>query len=130
MKSLLGPHPAVCAFLLCGGGCLTAFGLYDFLNPDVPTASAANARLGVLADGFAVVTGILLWLGGAVACGRLFGVGARLSLALGLLTLPGLVIIRLVGRRLTPHEAWRRSNPALTDATTARRSFRDIKPLY
>lgn len=130
MNNLLGPHPAVCAFLLCGGACLTAFGVYVFVHESPASGSAANAMLGVLADVITVALGFILWLGGCVAYGRMYGVRTGLALALGLLTLPGLVAIRLVGRRLTPHEAWRRSNPEMTDEKTARRSYRDIKPLY
>ena len=131
MNNLLGPHPAVCAFLLCGGGCLAAYGLYDFVTPDsARDASIWNGRLSDLGLVIMVLVGSLLWLAGCVAFGRMYGVRPALALGLGLLTIPGLVVIRLVGRRLTPHEAWCLNNPKLTDAKTARRSYRDIKPLY
>ena len=76
-----------------------------------------------------LIVGVVMWLAGGIVFGKSFGVSWFVSLALHLLPVIGLVLIRLVGKRLTPHDAWARENPGLDDKT-AKRTYRPMKPLY
>lgn len=73
--------------------------------------------------------GTLMWLAGGVIFGRNRGINGFLALLIHLLPVIGLMLMALLKRPLTPHEAWARDNPGL-DTTESRRTYRPMKPLY
>lgn len=130
LNRLLGPHPAVIAFLLSGGAFLVLFFSYPLLISDSSTERAywdhdfaAAWRWGL------IVTGAMLWLAGGLGFGRRCGLRWFVALGLHLLPVIGLIFIRLIGKPLTAREAWARDNPGL-DTKLADRSYRRVKPLY
>jgi hypothetical protein len=130
MNQIVGPHPGVCAFLLAAGGCLVAAGVYGILGPvSVKQAVAEPGGLSEMAPWLLVGLGVLLWYCGALLFGRARGLSPWLSLLLGSLTLPGIAIMAIIGKPLTPHEAWERQNPEMAKKRV-RREYRDVKPLY
>lgn len=130
MNRIVGPHPGVCAFLLAAGGCLVAGGVYGLLGPEsVKQTADEPGGLVVMAPWLLAVLGVVLWLAGSVLFGRLRGVSLWLSLVLGSLTVPGIVIMAMMRKPLTPHEAWERQNPEMAKKRV-RREYRDVKPLY
>lgn len=130
MNQIVGPHPGVCAFLLALGGCLLAGGVYGVLGPEgVRPAVAEPGGIGEMGPWALLVLGAGLWLYGALMFGRVRGVNPWLSLLLGSLTLPGILILAMIGKPLTPHEAWERQNSGMAKQRV-RRDYRDVKPLY
>lgn len=130
MKRIVGPHPGVCAFLLAAGGCLVAAGCYWILGPEsVKRTVAEPGGIGEMAPWLVIGLGVLLWQYGALMFGRARGLSAWLSLLLGILTIPGIAIMAMMGKPLTAHEAWERQNPGMAKQRV-RREYRDVKPLY
>ncbi len=130
MNQIVGPHPGVCAFLLAVGGCLVAAGSYWILGPEsVKQMVAEPGGIGEMAPWLLIGLGVLLWYCGALLFGRARGLSPWLSLLLGSLTLPGIAIMAMIGKPLTPHEAWERQNPEMAKKRV-RREYRDVKPLY
>jgi hypothetical protein len=128
VNRVLGPHPGVFAFLLGGGAfMLLYFGYFLFLTGP---SSGWNRDLSAAWLWTLFGLGAFMWLAGGILFGRNYGVSGFLSLALHLcLPVVGLIIIRLMGRRFTPHGAWERENRGV-DAKTVKRSYRPMKPLY
>lgn len=130
MDRIVGPHPGVCAFLLAAGGCLVAAGVYGVVGLEsVKQTAAEPGGLGEMAPWLLLGLGVVLWQYGALMFGRARGVSAWLSLLLGSLTIPGIFILAMIGKPLTPHEAWERQNPGMAKQRV-RREYRDVKPLY
>ena len=99
MNRIVGPHPGVCAFLLAAGGCLVAAGSYWILGPEsVKQMVAEPGGIGEMAPWLLIGLGVLLWYCGALLFGRVRGVSLWLSLLLGSLTLPGIVIMAMIGK--------------------------------
>ena len=130
MNRIVGPHPGVCAFLLAAGGCLVLAGVYWIRGPEsVKQMEAEPGGIGEVVPWVLIGLGVLLWLAGSVLFGRVRGVSLWLSLLLGSLTIPGIVILAVMRKPLTAHEAWERQNPEMAKQRV-RRAYRDVKPLY
>lgn len=114
-----GPHPAVGAFICAFGLLLMGFSAYQLFD-DVP-----EPELKVIKLQFMAAFGVLVWLSGSVMLGRSVGLHPVTGFVLGLLFLPGLVVLWLLGRA-------RRRQIALDVARGAdnRPSLRNIRPLY
>jgi hypothetical protein len=130
MNRIFGSHPAVRAFLLGGGAFLSLYFGYKVWSPDTSISLREMDSDLTLTTYWALTgLGILMWLLGGVMFGRNRGMNGFLALLLHLLPVAGLILIAVLRRPLTPHEAWARDNPGLDD-TTARRTYRRMKPLY
>jgi len=130
VNRLLGPHPAVFAFLLGGGAFLVLFFGYTLFFPDSSAERADfNQDISVVWRWVLVVIGALMWLAGGIKFGRSYGVRWFVSLPLHLLPGIGLILIRALGKPITAHDAWARENPGF-DEKTAKRTYRPMKPLY
>ena len=130
MTRLFGPHPAIIAFLLGGGGCLALYFGWKIFSPQVSLhLGDAQADLTQSLEWALMIVGLLMWLAGGILLGRERGMSGFLALVLHLLPVIGIVLILIYSKTLTPHEAWARQNPGL-DGKTAKRSYRPMKPLY
>ena len=130
MNRLLGPHPAIFAFLLGGGAFLVLYiGYLLFFSDSSPVGSDWNENFSAAWMWVLFVLGTLMWLAGGILFGRAYNVNSFLSLALHLVPVVGLVLIRVLGKPVTPHSAWERENPGF-DEKTSKRTYRPMKPLY
>ena len=125
-----GTHPAAIAFLLGGGGFVLGYFAYAHFYVGHPQDSAqGNIELLAAGQWVLLIIGGIAWLLGGVAFGRRLGLHWFVALMLHLIPVLGLLIMRIIGRALTPHELWARENPGL-DGKTAKRTYRPMKPLY
>jgi len=130
VNRLLGPHPAIFAFLLGGGAFLVLFCGYSLFFPDSSAErSEFNQDLSAAWKWALMIVGAVMWLAGGILFGRCFGVHWLVSLALHLLPGIGLILIRVIGKPLTYYDAWARENPGF-DEKTSKRTYRPMKPLY
>lgn len=130
MNNFFGPHPALIAFLLGLGGFMLSFYAYDYFFQEHNLQSNYwNKDLISAGEWTQIAVSVVAWLAGGICFGIHYGVRWPVSLLLHLLPVVGLLLIRLVGRRLTPHDLWARENPGL-DEKTAKRTYRSMKPLY
>ena len=130
MPRLFGPHPAIIAFLLAGGGFLALyFGWKIFSPPASLHLGDAQADLTQFLAWALMIAGVLMWLAGGILLGRERGMNGLLALLLHMLPVIGIILILIYSKRLTPHDEWARQNPGL-DEKTAKRSYRPMKPLY
>ena len=130
MTRLFGPHPGIYAFLLGGGAFLALYcGWKNFVPSPPAEMSDWNTDLMKVMSWGLMIIGILMWLAGGILLGRDRGMPWPLALCLHLLPVLGIVLIVIIGKSPTPHEAWARQNPGL-DEKTAKRIYRPMKPLY
>jgi hypothetical protein len=128
VNRLFGPHPGIFAFLLGGGAFLMFYFGYVLFLAD--STSQWNRNLSAAWNWALFLLGAVMWLAGGILFGRNYGVNGFLSLALHLcLPVIGLGIVRLLGKRFTPRDAWVRENRGL-DEKAAKRNYRPMKPLY
>ena len=131
MTRIFGIHPGIIAFLIAAGAALMLGGGFLLAEPDTAEETTlSNHDLRTAGQWAMSVAGALLYLAGGVFYGRSRGLSGVLSFLLHLLPVLGLVVMRLLGHRLTPYDNWRRDNPGLDSDKTARRTYRDVKPLY
>jgi hypothetical protein len=130
MKRIFGSHPALYAFLLGGGAFLSLYFGYKLWVPDESVKANDLDTDFVLASYWGLFgLGVLMWLAGGVIFGRNRAFSGFVALMIHLLPVFGLILMAILRRPLTPHEAWARDNPGLDEAT-ARRTYRPMKPLY
>ena len=130
MNRIFGNHPALCAFLLGIGAFLALYFGFKLWQPEQSvTFRELDTDLFVAAHWLLFGLGVVLWLTGGIIFGRDRGLNWFLSLLIHLIPVVGILAIAVFKRPLTPHEAWARDNPGLDD-TTARRTYRPMKPLY
>lgn len=130
MTRLFGPHPGIYAFLLGAGAFLALyFGWKNFIPGPPSDQSDSNNDLMQVVSWALMIIGVFMWLGGGILLGRDRGLHWSLALGLHLLPLLGIILIVIIGKSPTPHEAWARQNPGL-DEKTAKRTYRPMKPLY
>lgn len=131
MNRIFGSHPALCALLLGGGAFLVLFFGYGLFGPNTGgTEALFNKDLGEVWQWALTGIGVLMWLAGGLIFGLDRGFSWLTALLLQAVPGAGLLLMAMLRRPLTPHEAWARDNPALEDSTTARRTYRPMKPLY
>ena len=127
-----GVHPSVVGFLIVvGAAAFLYFGYGIFFEErSAEDKTMNNYDLRVAGSWAAMIIGGLMYLAGGVLYGRSREVNGFLSFLLHLcLPLLGLLLLTIIGRRLTPHQRWERDNPGL-DPKTAKRTYRPMKPLY
>ena len=132
MTKFFGVHPSLVGFLLGAGAAgflYFGYGIF-FEESGVGETTMTNYDLRVAGSWAAMIICGLMYLAGGVLYGRLRAVSGLVSFLLHLcLPLLGLLILTIMGRRLTPHQRWERDNPGL-DPKTAKRTYRPMKPLY
>lgn len=131
MTRIFGIHPGLIAFLIAVGAALMLYGVSLLAMPDTAEeVTLTNHDLRTAGQWVMAVVGALLYLAGGILFGRSRGLSGIVSFFLHLLPVLGLIVMTILGRRLTPYESWRRDNPGLDSDKTARRTYRNIKPLY
>ena len=127
-----GIHPGVIGFLLgAGAAAFLYFGYAIFFAERVPGGAALPNQDLIVAGKWAVfILGGLMYVTGGVLYGRSRTINGFLAFLLHLcLPVLGLIIMTMMGRKLTPHERWERDNPGL-DPKSAKRIYRNMKSLY
>ena len=131
MTRIFGIHPGIIAFLIALGAALMLYGAFLLAVPDTAEEVTLNNHdLRTAGQWAMTVAGALLYLAGGILYGRSRGISGLLSFLLHLLPIVGLVLMTFLRHRLTPYENWQRDNPGLDSDKTARRTYRNIKPLY
>lgn len=130
MYRLLGPHPAIIALMLLGGGFLLFFFGYDILFVD-PSARLPHEKpvFSITWQWTLMILGAVIWLAGGIYMGRALGIRWHVALLIHLVPVIGVIVLRIIGKPVSPHDAWARDNRGY-DAKEARRTYRPMKPLY
>ena len=117
--------------LIAAGAVLMGYGSFLLSVPDdAEEVTLNNHDLRTSGQWIMAVGGAVLYMAGGVLFGRSRGQSGIISFFIHLLPVVGLVIMAAMGSRLTPYQSWLRDNPGLESDKTARRVYRDVKPLY
>ncbi len=127
LNRIVGHHPGVVSFLLFCGFMLMAGCAWTIHSS---SGTAPEAGLKTVMYWLGALGGAVMWLGGSVLFGQNFGVNSWVAFFLGLIPPAGLGLTRLIGKEMSPHEAWAKQNPGLDTDKAAKRNYRPMKPLY
>src|SRR5262245_27676418 len=108
MKQIFGTHRARYAVLFGGDAFLALFSVYLTWVPEESVkVQAMDTGLWVAFYWAMVGLGVFLWIAGGVVFGRDRGFNGFVAFLIHLiLPVLGLLLMALLRRRLTPHEAW------------------------
>jgi hypothetical protein len=126
---LSGAHPGLIALTLALGAVILLWNLQVLYFPDLITGVKASAAAPQLNHWIGVGAGALLWCSGCAMYSYTLWLHPVIGFLLGLLFVPGLILVRIFGHKLTPHEAWKRENSEL-QTEQGRRLYRPVKALY
>ncbi len=127
---ITGWHPGKFALFLFTGLVLMAWCVWTLFFPQkYSTDSESQATLYAGLEWAGLCFGFILWALGSIHFGRNFGVRPSLSFLFSLLPPVGLLLTRLIGKRMTPYQVWARQNPLL-EGPESRRAYRPMKSLY